>query len=110
MKKWLLGLESSEIQEWFQNRKEKSFRAKQLLEWIYEKEESDFSKMTNFGQKLREDLEGEFTLSPLKLLKIQGSNDAETEKFLRELQDGNLVESVLIKSHDRRTVCVSSQV
>jgi 23S rRNA (adenine2503-C2)-methyltransferase len=110
MKKYLLGLESHEIQEWFKTHNEKTFRAGQLIEWLYEKSEVDFAKMTNFSQQLRDVLVSEFEVSAVKLVKIQGSNDSETQKFLWELSDGKLVESVLIMSYDRRTVCVSSQV
>lgn len=66
--------------------------------------------MSNLSKELRTKLAKEFSLHSLKLRKIADSNDGETTKFLWELTDGNLVESVLIRAPDRRTVCVSSQV
>lgn len=110
MKTDLLGLEPNELKEWFGANNEKPFRAKQIFEWIYAKGEPDLQKMTNLSVELREKLSNSFQTGQLKLVRIQGSDDSETHKFLWELFDGKLVESVLILSHDRRTVCVSSQV
>lgn len=89
---------------------EKPFRAKQIFQWVYEKKECDWDKMTDLGAALREKLKGLFSLACLKERRALHSKDEETIKFLWELVDGKLVESVLILSQDRRTVCVSSQV
>lgn len=109
-KKYLLGLLPEEIKEWFRKEGQAEFRAKQLIEWLYVKGETDFSKMTNFSVDLRQKLAMFWDLSALELLKVQESDDKETTKFLWQLRDGKLVESVLICSDERRTVCVSSQV
>lgn len=66
--------------------------------------------MTNLSKELRQKLSSQFHLHSLKLKRVVDSIDKETTKFLWELADGNLVESVLIRAPDRRTVCVSSQV
>lgn len=66
--------------------------------------------MSNLSKDLRQKLAAEFHLHSLKLRRVVDSSDGETTKFLWELVDGNLVESVLIRAPDRRTVCVSSQV
>jgi 23S rRNA (adenine2503-C2)-methyltransferase len=66
--------------------------------------------MTNLGKELRQKLKGLLRLNALQLAKVSDSSDKETYKFLWKLDDGALVESVLICSGDRRTVCVSSQV
>src|SRR5580692_1170576 len=89
---------------------EKPFRAKQIFQWIYGRRETDWEKMTDLSAALREKLKNLFSLSSLKNRRILQSKDEETVKFLWELADGKLVESVLILSSDRRTVCVSSQV
>jgi 23S rRNA (adenine2503-C2)-methyltransferase len=93
-----------------QERGEKPFRAKQIFQWIYEKRASDWDQMTDLGKSLRHTLQSTLSFSSLHLRKTTDSCDGETTKFLWELSDGKLVESVLILSHDRRTVCVSSQV
>jgi 23S rRNA (adenine2503-C2)-methyltransferase len=89
---------------------EKSFRVKQIFQWIYERRETDWEKMTDLGSALRAKLKVLFSLNTLKERRALQSKDEETIKFLWELADGKLVESVLILSNDRRTVCVSSQV
>jgi 23S rRNA (adenine2503-C2)-methyltransferase len=99
-----------ELQAWLEENGEKAFRAAQIIDWIYVKDALSFDTMTNVGKELREKLKGQFSLPVLKLLRTQESEDLETIKFLWELPDQKRVESVLILSGDRRTVCVSSQV
>ncbi len=89
---------------------EKEFHAGQIIDWIYQKSTLDWEKMSNIGKDLRQKLQGLFRLSSLHVVKVTDSNDGETYKFLWKLDDGALVESVLICSGARRTVCVSSQV
>lgn len=89
---------------------EKPFRAAQIFDWIYVKWADSFDSMSNLSMEFREKLKKEFSFPILKLLKTQESEDKETLKFLWQLPDGKKVESVLIMSGDRRTVCVSSQV
>jgi 23S rRNA (adenine2503-C2)-methyltransferase len=89
---------------------EKPFRAKQIFHWVYECKVSDWERMTDLNKSLRIKLKEKFLLSSIAQRNIQESKDEETTKFLWELADGNLVESVLICSKERRTVCVSSQV
>ena len=93
------------------------FRAKQIVEWIYEKRVTDFAKMTNLSQSLRDWLSQEFSFADLETVMVTGSKDT-TRKYLFRLGDGRLVETVLIpasqsmfgEKSDRRTLCVSSQV
>jgi 23S rRNA (adenine2503-C2)-methyltransferase len=89
---------------------EKPFRAKQIFHWVYEKKVTDWDRMTDLNKELRARLQEKLSLSSIRKKNTEASKDAETLKFLWELSDGKLVESVLICSHDRRTVCVSSQV
>jgi 23S rRNA (adenine2503-C2)-methyltransferase len=97
------------LKEWLVSEGEKSFRAKQVFEWVYQKQ-ADWSEMSSLSQGLRDKLSQAFSLNTLKLKKTTGSEDEETIKYLWELSDGLFVESVLIFSGERRTVCVSSQV
>jgi 23S rRNA (adenine2503-C2)-methyltransferase len=89
---------------------EKPFRAKQIFQWVYGRRETDWEKMTDLSSALREKMKTLFSLASIKERRVLQSKDEETIKFLWELSDGKLVESVLILSSDRRTVCVSSQV
>src|SRR5579862_615573 len=104
------SLSQEECADALTNEGEKPFRAKQIFQWVYGRREIDWDKMTDLGGTLREKLKGLFSLSTLKSRRTLQSKDEETIKFLWELSDGKLVESVLILSSERRTVCVSSQV
>jgi 23S rRNA (adenine2503-C2)-methyltransferase len=108
--KEICSLKLSECQEWMLQTGEKSFRAAQILEWIYKKGALSFDEMTNLSKDLRDKLRASFAFPALKLIRQLDSEDGETTKYLWELADGKRVESVLIRSDDRRTVCVSCQV
>jgi 23S rRNA (adenine2503-C2)-methyltransferase len=104
------GSDIEELKQWMVEKGEKPFRSNQILHWIYHKGISDWEEMTDLRKELRTALAEGMLLSSLTLVKTADSNDQETTKFLWKLQDGKLVESVLICSAERRTVCVSSQV
>lgn len=108
--KHFCGLSQEELKSWLDENGEKPFHAKQIFEWVYGKSTPCWDKMTNLSQELRDKLKKAFRLPTLELVKVQDSDDLETYKFLWKMVDGNLVESVLICSGTRRTVCVSSQV
>lgn len=103
-----IGLE--ELKGWLEEQGEKPFHAKQIFEWVYGKSTLDWEAMSNLSEGLRLKLKKAFRLPTLELVRVQDSNDLETYKFLWKMIDGQLVESVLICSGSRRTVCVSSQV
>ncbi|MBU6446410.1 MAG: 23S rRNA (adenine(2503)-C(2))-methyltransferase RlmN, partial [Verrucomicrobia bacterium] len=99
-----------ELKIWMEQNGEKPFRAAQVFDWIYAKDALHFDAMTNMSKTLRDKLAQQFSFPILKLLKTQESEDLETFKYLWELPDHKRVESVLILSGDRRTVCISCQV
>jgi 23S rRNA (adenine2503-C2)-methyltransferase len=99
-----------EFTKWCIEVGEKPFRAKQVWDWVYKKKAVLWEQMTNVSLSFRDLLASEYLLSSIELAKTQESKDGETIKFLWKLQDGKLVESVLIFAPGRRTVCVSSQV
>jgi 23S rRNA (adenine2503-C2)-methyltransferase len=96
--------------DFFKELNEKEFRVAQICRWVYEKNTFSWDEMSDLSKDLRENLSKSLRLSVLELVKVTPSEDQETYKFLWKLRDGNLLESVLICSGDRRTVCVSSQV
>lgn len=104
------NLSPEELSKWLSENEEKPFHAKQVLDWVYIKGVMEWDKMSNLSKPLRQKLVDAFQLPTLTLVRMQPSTDLETFKFLWRLHDGKLVESVLICSGDRRTVCVSSQV
>jgi len=87
---------------------EPSYRAEQIFAWIYKKGVSDFSAMNNLPKPLRDKLSELCYVGSIRLLKHLKSID-QTEKFLFELSDGNLIETVLIYAWNRRTLCLSTQ-
>jgi len=99
-----------------------SFRAKQIYHWMYHKYASSFDEMKNLPKDLKEKLNEEYTIAPLKQVMVQNSKDG-SRKYLYQLHDGHTVEAVLllmrdkeyhedgsIKHQERYTVCISSQV
>ena len=108
--RFFFELSLEDLKSWLKEQDEKEFHARQIFEWVYQKGVLAWEGMTNLSKDLRGKLASSFRLSGLKCLKVTESNDLETFKFLWQLHDGKLVESVLICSKDRRTVCVSSQV
>ncbi|RPJ35855.1 MAG: 23S rRNA (adenine(2503)-C(2))-methyltransferase RlmN [Verrucomicrobiaceae bacterium] len=113
----LTGLTPDALATWLKDAGEPSFRAAQILEWVWKKKAASYDAMTNLPAALREKLAASFRLSALEHTTTQGSTDT-TRKFLFRLHDGRYVESVLIPANpalygeksDRRTLCVSSQV
>jgi 23S rRNA (adenine2503-C2)-methyltransferase len=99
-----------ELKHFFIEKEQKPFRAEQVFDWVYQKRAASFNEMKNLSKDLRDSLEKELKFSSLELIKTLESKDGETFKFLWKLEDGHLIESVLILSNSRRTVCVSSQV
>ncbi len=95
---------------WFEQQNEKPFHATQIFDWVYGKGVVNFEGMSNLSKELRGKLAAAFRLNGIEKVKVSASNDGETYKFLWKLRDGSFVESVLIYSGTRRTVCVSSQV
>ena len=108
-----LDLKSLTIEEWkevLEGWGEKAFRAGQIFSWIHEKRVSGLSEMTNISKALREKMEEEGTLTVLKEVDRLESELDGTCKFLFELEDGQVIESVLMKYHHGNSVCISSQV
>lgn len=111
----LLGLSLPQLQAWLAERGEAPFRAKQIYSWLYEHLVGSFAEMSNVPRALRERLSAEACIGPLIVRSEQHSKDDRTRKILLELDDGKLVESVLMlypplgESSERATVCVSSQ-
>jgi len=104
----IYDLTLKELEEYFINIGEKSFRSTQVYEGLYKKRLSSFNEMTNISKDLREKLTNEFPMNKIKLvIKQQGEN---VNKYLFELEDGNKIESVLMFHDYGISICVSSQV
>ena len=99
-----------ELEELLVSMGDKKFRGKQIFSWLHEKLVVSFDDMTNLSKPLREKLEEKCRITALKAETVQVSKIDGTSKFLFELYDGNLIESVLMKYHHGNSVCISSQV
>lgn len=104
------SLNMEELIHVMEEMQEKSFRAKQIYEWIHVKFVENFDEMTNLSKDFREKCKDRFILTSLKPVKVQESKIDGTRKYLFALRDGNLIESVWMKYHHGNSVCVSSQV
>lgn len=89
---------------------EKPYRAKQVISWLYQKNVSSFEQMTDLSFELRKKLEQGFFIGRLNLKERKTSQIDRTQKFLFQLEDGNLIETVLIPGINRLTGCLSTQV
>jgi 23S rRNA (adenine2503-C2)-methyltransferase len=96
---------------------ERGYRGDQIADWLYRKRVTAFDQMTDLPRTLRAALADKFSFDKINIVRVLGSKDS-TQKFLFRLEDGNLIESVLIPASpalygersDRRTICVSTQV
>jgi 23S rRNA (adenine2503-C2)-methyltransferase len=109
MKQDLRKLSLEQIKDWLKEKKEPAFRAKQIMEWIWQKSVTDIQAMSNLSKPLRETLSSEFVINPVKVYKSQYSDDGTIKSGFR-LFDKHLVEGVLIPTETRMTACISSQV
>ncbi|WP_019242359.1 MULTISPECIES: 23S rRNA (adenine(2503)-C(2))-methyltransferase RlmN [Bacillus] len=105
----IYSLQPNELKDWLTDNGEKSFRADQILQWLYKQRVKSFDEMTNLSKGLRTKLEENFTLTTLNTIIQQTSNDG-TMKFLFELQDGYSIETVLMRHDYGNSVCVTTQV
>lgn len=88
---------------------EKKYRATQLFKWIYEKRVTTFDEMTDVSKKFREVLNRDFCIVKPKIFLKQHSQDG-TIKLLLELEDGNKIETVLMRYNYGNVACVTSEV
>lgn len=89
---------------------EKAFRAKQIYEWLHVKLADSFDEMTNLSKEFRNKLKEQYKIPQISVLERQISKIDGTNKFLFCLEDGNVIESVLMRYKHGNSVCISSQV
>jgi 23S rRNA (adenine2503-C2)-methyltransferase len=104
------SLDLNELTEYLEGLGEKKFRAKQIYRWLHVSLVSSYDEMRNIPKSLQEKLEREAPLYSLKIADLQVSKLDGTRKYLFELQDGNMIEAVLMKYKHGNSVCISSEV
>lgn len=99
-----------QLTKWLQENGFKPFVAKQLFNWIYKENVTDFRQMSNISKINQEKLSKLLTCDELKLIKTLTDENKETIKFLFELNDKNFIETVIMKFDYGYSVCISTQV
>lgn len=107
--KSIYDLSMKDLQEYLENNQIKAFHAKQIFRWIYDKRIDSFDRMSDLSKDLICRLKSDFSIAPLIIKDRQISKDG-TQKFLFELEDNTLVESVLMIFDYGYSACLSSQV
>ena len=106
----ILSLSREELASEMTAMGEKSFRAKQIYEWLHLKKIMDFSQMSNISAQLREKLSKKFCIKSLIIKKRLVSKIDNTVKYLYGLPDGEAVETVLMEYKHGNSLCISTQV
>ena len=104
----IFGYTYEKLEEALLQINEKKFRCKQIYEWLYVHKVFTFEEMTNLSKESILKLKENFEITLIKIKTVQKSKL--TSKYLFELNDGNLIEAVLMKHDYGNSVCVSSQV
>lgn len=105
------ALTRSELKDFLASKNLPSFRAKQLIQWLYQKGARSYAEMSNLPLALRQQLEEALPLQFPEVIRMQQSSDG-TRKYVLRLKDGSTVESVAMPSRrvpGRLTACVSTQ-
>lgn len=108
-KQSIYGLTFEQLTSWLLEHGHKKFRASQVWDWLYQKRVTTFSEMTNINKECLQLLEENFEFQTLTEHIKQESADG-TIKFLFKLNDGNLIETVLMRQKYGLSVCVTTQV
>ncbi len=109
-KKDILALTREELAGEMDALGEKKFRAKQIYEWLHVHHANSFEDMTNLPKALRQKLDLGYLIPSLEVREILTSQIDQTQKFLFALEDGNVIESVLMRYSYGLSACISSQV
>lgn len=98
----------SELEKYLIELGYKKYNASQVFDWVYKKNITSFSDMSNISKDLKKHLEENIDLNKLEIITKQ-SNDS-SSKYLLKLVDGNFIECVLLKHNYGNSLCISSQV
>lgn len=105
----ILDLSKTELKNLMTGWGQPAYRAGQVETWLYQKYLLDASQMSNLPKALRQRLEHDCLLNPLRPLVSLNSSDGHTRKTLFALPDGREVEAVLMRYQKRQTLCISTQ-
>ena len=104
----LLDLDPGQLVEYCESLDEKPFRARQLQRWIHQLGVGDFDRMTNLARSLRTKLADCALVAAPQVLASRTSGDG-TRKWLLDVGNGDVIETVFIPEESRGTLCISTQ-
>jgi 23S rRNA (adenine2503-C2)-methyltransferase len=104
----LIGLDAAGLERFFAEQGEKPFRARQVLRWIHQRGETDFTRMSDIAKTLRDKLAATTRVDAPVIVGDTLAGDG-TRKWLLKVDERNAVEAVFIPETSRGTLCVSSQ-
>lgn len=105
----ILNFSLDKLKDEMQRIGQKPFRARQLFEWIYKKRVFDFDLMSDISLAHRQQLKELYSIDFPKIAVRKNSEDG-TVKLLVELEDKQLVETVLMRYNYGNSICVTTQV
>lgn len=103
-------LKVEDIKYFLQENNEKAFRAKQVYQWLWQRNAQSFDDMDNLSKDLREKLRKEYEIQPLKISQTFQSQKDKSIKYIFETFDNLFIEGVLIPDKKRVTACISTQI
>ena len=106
MKQLLTDYNIEELKQLFPS--QPAFRAKQIFKWLHNG--TDIADMSDISQNFREELSQKYTAIPLKIFKVLSSKKDNTKKFLYQLNDGGIIEGVVMEYKYGSTICISTQI
>ncbi len=106
----LLSMTTDELSYYLADINEKSYRAKQIYDWLHNKQVFDIEKMVNIPNKVKNYISNNFDINIMKKESVQVSDDNKTKKFLLKCSDNELVETVLLSYRHGNSLCISSQI
>jgi len=104
----LLGLDAAGLAGFFAELGEKPFRVRQVLRWVHQRRESDFTRMSDLAKGLRDKLAAQACVEAPRIVGDTLAEDG-TRKWLLKVDGANAVEAVFIPEARRGTLCISSQ-
>ncbi|MDI6687238.1 MAG: 23S rRNA (adenine(2503)-C(2))-methyltransferase RlmN [Desulfobacterales bacterium] len=105
----IMELTKDQLISWLKDHDIETYRAKQIMKWIYFRQADDFNIMTDIKKEIRQLLSLNFTIDRLEKKQVETSQDG-SRKYLFKLFDEQCIESVLIPEKNYYTLCISSQV
>ncbi len=105
----IYDISGDELKDYFISKGLKAYRTTQVFEAVYRQKVDSFDAITTMKKEVIEELKKDFTISTFEVVVHQKSVDG-TEKFLFKLEDGNLIETVLMTHNYGTSVCVTSEV